>query len=145
MLKPRIQSSIKQPGKFPEDLLKLVKDTFTETYKTSIEPNENFYVEGAIYPHELIIRITLMGDIKTISCSASMPVQTKKYNLSDHVHVMIDTMGSFFDEYFKESRQLLIEEGWKKYSLDENTVIYLNLSTKNEYLEDQANKLLKKE
>ena len=141
MLKPRIKTHLK-PASFPQDYIQLIYETFQENYKKYLEPKEQVIVEGAVYPREMLICLTLMSSIKTLSCTASMDLNTKKNTLDNHVHVLIDSLGSFFDEYFLEDRDVTIGEEWKAYDLSTETV-YMKTSTTNEVLEEETNKLLK--
>ena len=142
MLKPRIKTHLK-PAPFPQDYIQLIYETFQENYKKYLEPKEQVIVEGAVYPREMLIRLTLMSSIKTLNCTASMDLNTKKNTLDNHVHVLIDSLGSFFDEYFLEDRDVTIGEEWKSYDLSIETV-YMKTSTANEALEEETNKLLNK-
>ncbi|MBI3019593.1 MAG: hypothetical protein HYY61_06875 [Deltaproteobacteria bacterium] len=141
MLSSRIKTQLK-PVPFPQDYIKLIDETFEENYKKYLEPDEQIIAEGAVYPQEMLIRLTLIRSAKTISCTASIDLNTKKNTLDNHVHILIDSLGAFFDEYFFENRDVIIGEEWKPYDLSTETV-YMKTSTANEALEEKTNKLLK--
>lgn len=144
MLKPRIKTHLK-PATFPQDYIHLIYETFDENYKKYLVPQEKIRVEGAVYPKEMLIQITLaQSALKTTSCTASMDLNTKKYTLDNHVHILIDSLGIFFDEYFFEDRDVTIGEEWKPYDLSTQTV-YMKTSTMNEALEEESDKILKNE
>lgn len=144
MLKPRIKTHLK-PASFPQDYIKLIYETFEENYKKYLEPNEQIIVEGAVYPREMLIRLTLRrSSVQTLNCTASMDLNTKKNTLDNHVHILIDSLGAFFDEYFFEDRDVMIGEEWKSYDLSTETV-YMKTSTVNEALEKESDRLLKED
>ncbi len=142
MLAPRLKTHLK-PAPFPKDYIKLIHETFIENYGKYLESNERILVEGAIYPKEMLIRLTLIGAIKTLNCTASIDLDIKKNTLDNHVHILIDSLGAFFDEYFLEDRDVTIGEEWKSYDL-RTKMVYMKTSTVNEALEEESNKLLKK-
>ncbi|HBQ21862.1 MAG: hypothetical protein A2Z91_01795 [Deltaproteobacteria bacterium GWA2_38_16] len=142
MLLPRIKTSILKPATFPKDYIDLIHETFQESFKSYLEPHEQISIEGAIYPKEMLISIALTGTVKYTTCLASMELNTKKYTLDNHVHIMIDSMGSFFDEYFESEREVTLPEVWTKYEAGEDYV-YMRMSTQNEILEAKADAILK--
>ena len=141
MLEPRIKTNIQKPAPFPQDYITLIEETFQESFKNHIEPHEQVLIEGAIYPKEMLIAITLRATVKSITCIASMELNTKKYSLDNHVHLIIDSIGSFFDDYFGSDRQVTLQEKWTPYTIG-NDQVYMKMSTKNEALESKADKLL---
>jgi hypothetical protein len=149
---PRLKSS-KIWTPIPTDFASKIKKVFAKQFKTEAQQGD-FLIQGRIYPLEITIRIGYLekGRIKQINFEASMDVPEKpqdeeasesQKNTLDQIYVCIDAIGSIMEEYFqvKNENELDIPLYWRPYEFEEQTV-YLQYSTVNSRLEEEANRIL---
>lgn len=148
----------------PVEFTEKIRQIFSDQFK--IESNHgDFIVEGRIYPEEIVIRLGYLerGRLKQINFEASMDIpkrapeaeeaepvldadeqlSTKKSGTMDLIYTGIDVLGSVMEEYFEidDEDELDVPDRWKEFTF-EGSQVYLQYSTVNTRLEDEANRLL---
>lgn len=160
---PRLTSSTKWTD-IPEDFLAKVLTVFNNQFKEETKDGE-FIAAGRIYPNEIVLRVGYLeeGRLKQINFEASMDLkkvatsvleereteafadreaETAKTTI-DRLYVCIDALGSLFEEYFQtnDETQMDVPLYWKIHEF-EGDEVYLQHSTANTRLEDEADRIL---
>lgn len=156
-LTPRLATS-HQWTELPAELLTNLKKVFVEQFKPEAQHGE-FLFEGRIYPDELVVRAGYLeaGRLKQVNFEASMdlPKDKSKENLEDEetdpaesavmqrLYSCIDALGSLMEEYFEigDDEEMEIPANWQPFDF-EGEIIYLQHSTYNSKLEEEADRLL---
>jgi len=153
-LTPRLTTS-RHWTELPVDFRKKVEGVFAEQFDLEAERGE-FLVDGRIYSEEMIVRIGYLehGRLRQINFEASIDLPKKKTGqaeteetseskIMEHLYICIDALGSLMEEYFElgEDEELDVPLHWRPYEFEEET-IYLQHSTVNTRLEDEADRLL---
>ncbi len=160
-LVPRLASSKKWTG-LPEELLGNLQNVLKEEFKPEAQFGE-FLVEGRIYPEELILRVGYLekGRLKQINFEASVDLpkaeERNPQNLSDdseksepkespvlqRLYSCVDVLGSLMQEYFEigDENEIDVPQSWSPIEFD-GTTVYLQRSTYNTKLEEEADRLL---
>ena len=140
-MEPRLPSS-KKWTQFPAELLKQMRSVFQEGFgpqlgKATIE------VEGRIYPGELLLSLgfSRSNQLKQPNFEISLAYDSKKDNVLKLMHVTFDAMGALFDQYFQLPDDSEFPRYWEEMEF-EGKKLFVQYSTKNSQLEDEADKLL---
>ncbi len=145
-LLPRLATSTKSTLVPPEFLAKVIG-----VFEKQFEVEGEFIADGAIFPQELVLRVGYLepGRLKQINFEASMDV-TKSVSTDgadstmDRLFTLIDVLGSLMEEYFHADRDettMDVPLYWKQYEFEGETV-YLQHSTVNTRLEEEADRIL---
>lgn len=153
-LTPRLPTS-RQWTELPADFRQKVQKVFAEQFDIEAAHGE-FLVEGRIYSEEMIVRIGYLerGRLRQINFEASIDLPKKDASESvqeddsqskamERLYTCIDAIGSLMEEYFElgDDEEIDIPLQWRPYEF-ENETIYLQYSTVNTRLEDEADRLL---
>lgn len=148
---PRLSSS-KSWTDLPAEFTAKVQTVFLNQFKHEAAQGE-FLIEGRIYPEEIVLRAGYLekGRLKQINFEASMdrpkaqPTDDSSEQTStmDRLYICIDVLGSLMEEYFEMDAEDEIDLPlrWRAYDFDNETV-YLQHSTENTRLEEEADRLL---
>lgn len=142
-MQPRLASS-KKWTPFPTEFSEKIVKVFSDNFKIEAEAGE-FLVEGRIYPEEVLVRVGYLesGRLRQINFEASVDYDKVKANATEKIYLAVDAVGSFMEQYFDDPDEA--EEGfplqWHGFETDKN-VVYLQFSTVNSKLEEEADRLL---
>jgi hypothetical protein len=162
---PRLASS-KQWTDLPKEFTDKICQIFNDQFKIEVQ-HGSFLVEGRIYPQEIVIRLGYLegGRLKQINFEASLDIPRpktpeelaetkslaesmeagteKKTGTMDLIYTGIDALGSLMEEYFEtdDEDELDVPPQWKEYDF-EGDQVYLQYSTLNTRLEQEADRLL---
>lgn len=159
-LTPRLASS-RQWTELPTDFVLKIREVFANEFTRESTLGE-FLVDGRVYPEEIIVRVGYLekGRLKQINFEASMDLPKAKSTIRDdddaeesvtksesktleRLYTCIDALGSLMEEYFDlaDDEEIDVPLRWRAYEF-ENEVVYLQHSTVNTRLEDEADRLL---
>lgn len=157
-LTPRLVTS-RHWTDLPADFRKKVEEVFAEQFDLEAQQGE-FLVDGRIYNEEMLVRIGYLehGRLRQINFEASIDLPKRKAKDQDEeegkaseseskimesLYICIDALGSLMEEYFElgEDEELDIPLHWRPFEFEEET-IYLQHSTVNTRLEDEADRIL---
>lgn len=162
-LTPRLASS-RQWTALPAELLKNILGIFNSQFKAEAQRGE-FLIDGRIYSDELVMRVGYLekGRLKQVNFESSMDLKAHSEaelelkNLDENessetsedsatmarVFTSIDALGSLLEEYFDlgDEEEIDVPERWRAYDF-EGDVVYLQHSTINSRLEDEADRWL---
>ena len=150
-LMPRLESS-KQWTALPAEFLAKVQKIFADQFPIESQ-HGSFVIEGRIYPDELVMRAGYLesGRLRQINFEASMDLPKDKASKDGEaqsktmtqIYACMDALGSTMEEYFDlgDEGQIDIPTKWQSFDFEGDT-IYLQHSTVNSLLEDEANRLL---
>ncbi len=156
-LTPRLSTS-RQWTNLPKEFLEKVEKVFVDQFDIEAE-NGEFLVEGRVYPSEVIVRVGYLekGRLKQINFEASMDLAPKKAHADqaansdeegnsdsmERLYICIDILGSVMEEYFNlgDEDEIDVPLRWRAYEFEGETV-YLQHSTVNTRLEEEADRLL---
>lgn len=145
-MKPRKEESkTKKFQPLPKDFCDLAETTFKEAFQDKLGASR-IQITGRIYPDEIITRLSL-GSTKSIKMhnfSVSVDHDQMASNALDQMHLGIDILASFLDDYLDANaagEELDMPEDWHGYDV-EGQQIYLIYDSINDSLEAQANELL---
>jgi len=142
MMEPRLKNSVKKTD-LPIDYVKMVKDVIEKNFKKYLK-DKTVVVEGAIYTEEVLVRIGFRAKkgIKQMNFEASVMYSVKTKNIMDQIYLALDGLGAMVDQYFQADGDIELPTLWTEFVLDQRPV-YLQTSTENSSLEEEANKILK--
>ena len=149
-MQPRLTSSHKWTPVPPEFLEKVVQ-VFADHFPDEADGGE-FLADGRIYPEEILLRVGYLesGRLRQMNVEASMAFAPEKTNALERMYLGLDCVASLMDEYLEVTRDgvdedtvnaLDLPEEWRPYEIEGETV-YLQTSTVNTRLEQEADRLL---
>jgi hypothetical protein len=140
-MEPRLPSS-KQWSKFPAELIQQMKSVFQEGFGAQLG-KANIEVEGRIYPAELLLSLGFSrpNQLKQPNFEISLGYDSKKDNVLKLMHSLFDAMGALFDQYFQSDDDSDFPRYWEEIDF-EGKKLFIQYSTKNSKLEDEADLLL---
>lgn len=146
---PRLSSS-KSWTDLPTEFTTKVQTVFNNQFKHEAAHGE-FLIEGRIYPEEIVLRAGYLekGRLKQINFEASMDRPKtqadagEQTSTMDRLYICIDILGSVMEEYFEmgDEDEIDLPLRWRAYDF-ENETVYLQHSTANTRLEEEADRLL---
>lgn len=107
MFEPRIKtSSNHKPQNIPAELLKMIKEVFSQKHASFLE-NKELIAEGAIYPEEILVLVGFKNkeSIRQFNFECSMDYSEKDVGL-DIIHKCIDAIDSMMSEYVENYKEL---------------------------------------
>lgn len=148
-MQSRLKSS-KKWSDLPKEFTHQVREVFTENFKSESQRG-HFLVDGRIYPDELILRVGYLpkGRIKQANMEISVNLSPEDQVLTK-LNFCVDAAGSLFSEYFEAEKGTPVppaEEvldlplSWKEIPFAGQN-LYLQFTTENMSLEDEANRIL---
>lgn len=142
MLTPRLASSKKWTA-VPPELCTQIRDVFAENFKEPAHSGQ-FFVDGRIYTQELLLQIGFLpkGRLRQVNFEVSSDYDVKKQNALELIHFSVDCIASLMQEFFSANENLeAFPLQWKSSKLDGRD-IFIQVSTINTTLEEEANRLL---
>ena len=141
-MQPRLPSS-KKWTPLPEDFTLKIREVFSGNFTKEAAEGE-FIAEGRIYPEEVLVRIGYLesGRLKQVNFEASVDYDKEKKDATKKIYAGIDAIASFMEQYFETPEA--VEEfpiNWHGYEFEEQ-MVYMQLSTINSKLEEEADRLL---
>ncbi len=140
---PRLKSSKKWTA-LPPELCAQICGVYSESFEKEA-PLGQFVVEGRIYGQELLFRAGYLekGRLRQLNIEVSVDFDANKQNALELIHFTVDCAASMMQEVFAKEQDLEeFPHEWKSFTIDKKTV-YLQVSTVNTKLEDEANRLLR--
>lgn len=140
-MQPRLASS-RQWTAFPKELITQVKSVFRQSFRDSIGEGV-FDIDGRIYKEELLLRVAykIPKSLKHSGFEISVGYVRDKDNVLKLIHLAIDAAASLFEQYFASEDDYDFPRKWESVDF-ENRQIFVQYSTTNKDLEEQADKLL---
>ena len=150
-MQPRLSNSKKWTA-LPAEFVEKVSAVFGDNFQSESDAGE-FIVDGRLYASEILLRVGYLekGRLKQMNFEASMDYDPDKKNAVERLYACIDVVASMMEEYFvaleSGGAEEEIEEAldfpvsWRPYEFEGETV-YLQTSTVNTRLEDEADRLL---
>lgn len=140
-MNPRLKSSKKWTA-FPKEYSDQIQAVFTENFVQHLEGGD-LIIEGRIYPEEVMLRVGYLekGRLAQANFEVSINYSQEKQDAVKRIHNCVDAAASMMMEYFENDGEVDFPYTWKEYPFQGNK-IYLQFSTENSSLEEQANKLL---
>jgi len=141
MLTPRLKSSKKWTG-FPKEYSDQIRTVFKENFASYLE-NGELVVEGRIYPEEILLRVGYLekGRLAQANFEVSMNYSQDEQDAVSRIHNCVDAAASMMMEYLENDGEVDFPYVWKEFPF-QGKKIYLQFSTENSSLEEEANKLL---
>ncbi len=143
-MSPRNQSKApwtSLPEEFAFKVLSALEKDFAPQSK-----NGEFIVEGKIFDNEILIRIGYLegGRIRQVNFEASFDYDGEKTDIIENFYICIDALGVWMHEYFEKvekDEDIDLPLVWRGSDFKNNTV-FLQFSTVNSRLEQEADRLL---
>lgn len=140
-MQPRLSSSRKWTV-LPKELMAQVKSIFTESFQSHIG-GDSIETEGRIYPEEILMRLSIVPQkgLKQRGFEVSLQYKKDKDNVLKLVHLAVDAIGSLFEQLFASQDDHDFPRVWQEVDFEGRT-IFIQYTTANTALEDEANRLL---
>jgi len=146
-MKPRYKLSQKWTL-FPQEFSDQIKTLFTTNFAKDLGSNIQVFVEGRIYPKEIMLRVGLhtKGELKHFNFEASVDLPKTSQSESeqaifDQISLMVDSIGTLINEYFDNDLDIELPYVWTETDFSGKKV-WIQHSSENPDLEAQANALL---
>ncbi len=126
------------------EIQKLISSVYL---KECTKLNKDFHVYGEIFKNEITIAISLISlqdpNISPLTFMVSTDIkENKRINFKKIINLTVDTIGSFFDQYFNDTQWDEYHD-WKIASVN-NFDFFYKITRENILLTIEANKLLNK-
>jgi hypothetical protein len=140
-MEPRLKTSKKWTS-FPDEYLKQVQKVFNKSFQLHLE-NGKILAEGRIYQEELLLKVGFLENnrLKQSNFEISVQYDKKKENAVQLIYILIDVAATMMDEFFMAESDHDFPRFWQEYDV-ENKKVYLQYTSTNDNLENQANALL---
>lgn len=140
-MNPRLATS-KKWTPFPNEYLDQIKEVFKENFTNELA-NSKIIAEGRIYAYEITLRIGVLesGSLKQNNFEVSLQYDPEAQDALNKISTCIDAVASMLNEYFETEGDIEFPYSWQEYEFGSEKV-YLQYSTVNSELEEEANKLL---
>lgn len=140
-MNPRLKSSKKWTG-FPKEYSDQIQAVFKENFAQYLEEGE-LIIEGRIYTEEIVLRVGYLekGRLAQANFEVSMNYSQDEQDAVKRIHNCVDAAASMMMEYLENDGEVDFPYTWKEFPF-QGKKIYLQFSTENTSLEEQANKLL---
>lgn len=140
-MNPRLKSSKKWTA-FPKEYSEQIQTVFSENFADYFD-EEELLVEGRIYTEEILLRVGLRikGQLTQPNFEVSMNYSQSKQDAVARIHNCIDAAASMMLEYFETDGEADLPYVWKEFPF-QGVKLYLQYSTENSVLEEEANRLL---
>ncbi|MFZ4404294.1 MAG: hypothetical protein ACOYOK_09360 [Pseudobdellovibrionaceae bacterium] len=141
---PRLLSS-KKWTPFPQEFATQIQDVFQENFSQQLQKAQ-VLVEGRIYPQEILLRVGFLEADRLVQPNFETSVEylADKDQAMESIHLCIDTAASMMQEYFTkkdEEDEVDLPYTWKPLQF-KNHEVFVQFTTVNSRLEDEANRLL---
>ena len=138
---PRLKTSKKWTA-FPKEYTRQIEQVFLENFSAELQ-NSKLIVQGRIYPAEILLRVGYLpkGRLAQNNFEVSLDFGKDKTAIMDKIHLAIDAIGSLMNEFFESDETLDLPRVWKEFEFNK-TKLYLQFTSENTDLEQEANRLL---
>lgn len=138
---PRLKTS-KKWSALPKEFLRQVDSVFKQSFKDQIGSGK-VEAEGRIYPEEILVSVGFRPQtgLKQNNFEISIPYKKDKDNVLKLLHLAVDTAASLFEQFFAAENDHDFPRIWQEFEVEGRSV-YVQYSTTNSELENEANKLL---
>lgn len=140
-MNPRLKSSKKWTA-FPKEYSDQIQTVFRENFAQYLDQGD-LIVEGRIYSEEVTLRVGYLekGRLLQANFEVSMDYSQKDQDAVKRIHNCVDAAASMMLEYLENDGEVDFPYTWKEFPF-QGKKIYLQYTTENTSLEEQANKLL---
>lgn len=140
-MNPRLKNSKKWTA-FPKEYTEQIQTVFKENFSQYLGDAE-LIVEGRIYTEEIMLRVGFLekGRLAQANFEVSMNYSQEQQDAMKRIHNCIDAAASMMMEYLENDGEVDFPYTWKEFPF-QGQKLYLQFSTENSSLEEQANKLL---
>lgn len=140
-MNPRLKSSKKWTS-FPKEYLKQIETVFKDNFSQYLD-NADLIIEGRIYPEEIMLRVGYLekGRLVQANFEVSVDYSSEGEEALKSIHSCVDAAASMMMEYLENDGDVDFPYTWKEYPF-QGKKVYLQYSSINTSLEEQANKLL---
>jgi hypothetical protein len=140
-MNPRLKSSKKWTA-FPKEYSEQIQTVFSENFADYFE-EEELLIEGRIYQAEILLRVGLRikGRLTQPNFEVSMNYSQDKQDAVARIHNCIDAAASMMLEYFETDGEADLPYVWKEFPF-QGVKLYIQFTTVNSRLEEEANRLL---
>ncbi|NUN04950.1 MAG: hypothetical protein HUU57_04225 [Bdellovibrio sp.] len=140
-MNPRLKSSKKWtalPKEYADQIQAVFKDTFAQYLADG-----DLIVEGRIYTEEIVLRVGYLekGRLVQANFEVSMNYSQEKQDAVKRIHNCVDAAASMMMEYLEKDGEVDFPYVWREFPFQGNK-LYLQFTTENSSLEEEANKLL---
>lgn len=141
LMNPRLKNSKKWTA-FPKEYTEQIQTVFKENFSQYLGDAE-LIVEGRIYTEEIMLRVGFLekGRLAQANFEVSMNYSQEQQDAMKRIHNCIDAAASMMMEYLENDGEVDFPYTWKEFPF-QGQKLYLQFSTENSSLEEQANKLL---
>ena len=146
-MKPRYKLSHKWTL-FPTEFSEQIKSIYTTNFANELGQNIQVFVEGRIYPKEIMLRVGLhtKGELKHFNFEASVDLpkaaaEDSEKAIFDQISLMVDSIGTLISEYFENDHDIELPYVWTETNFSGKKV-WIQHSSENPDLEAQADALL---
>lgn len=140
-MNPRLKSS-KSWTKFPKEYSDQILAVFNENFAEFLK-DATLIIDGRIYSEEIVLRVGYLekGRLLQANFEASMNYSQTEQDALQRIHNCVDAAASMMMEYLENKGEVDFPYKWKEYNFQGNK-LYLQFSTENSSLEEEANRLL---
>ncbi|WP_413612188.1 hypothetical protein [Bdellovibrio sp. HCB-110] len=140
-MNPRLKSSKKWTG-FPKEYSEQIQAVFKENFAQYLDEGD-LIIEGRIYQEEILLRVGYLekGRLAQANFEVSMNYSQDEQDAVKRIHNCVDAAASMMMEYLENDGEVDFPYTWKEFPF-QGKKIYLQFTTENTSLEEQANKLL---
>lgn len=140
-MNPRLKSSKKWTA-FPKEYSEQIQTVFSENFADYFD-EEELLVEGRIYQAEILLRVGLRikDRLTQPNFEVSMNYSQEKQDAVARIHNCIDAAASMMMEYFETDGEADLPYVWKEFPF-QGIKLYIQFTTVNSRLEEEANRLL---
>ncbi len=139
---PRLKTS-KKWTPLPKEFLKQIESVFKQTFKAQIGTGK-VITDGRIYPEEILVSVGLKAAVtglKQTNFEVSIGYKKDKDNVLKLLNLSVDVAASLFEQYFAAEDDHEFPRIWQEFDV-ENRPVFVQYTTTNTELENQANQLL---
>ncbi len=139
---PRLNTSKKWTS-IPQEYIDQIKQVFSENFAEHLL-GAKLIVQGRIYQQEILLRVGYLEKDRLAQSNFEVSIDYKSSSsdqIMEKIHTAIDAVGSIMNEYFEMEQNLDLPRVWKEFEFNK-TKLYIQFSTENTDLEQQANELL---
>lgn len=140
-MNPRLKSS-KSWTKFPKEYSDQILAVFNENFAEFLK-DATLIIDGRIYNEEIMLRVGYLekGRLAQANFETSMNYSQTEQDALQRIHNCVDAAASMMMEYLESKGEVDFPYAWKEFNFQGNKV-FLQFSTENSSLEEEANRLL---
>lgn len=142
-MNPRYKKSLKWTA-FPQELVSQIKAIYDQNFSKSFDSHTTLSVDGRIYQKEILLRVSLhkKGELKHFNFESSIDLTSSTEDiLFAQISAAVDCLGSLVAEYIENDFEIELPYVWTETQFEKKS-LWIQHSTENPKLEEEANKLL---